>query len=83
MNDPAVVGIEGIGLNRAACGADRLGELLHFGNQRIIPHGAVMLDIDNDARGVRRLRRLNAINQILQIIHNLFVTADEAVRLAG
>ena len=57
--------------------------MAHFGNEGVIAHAAVVLDIDNDpgARGI--LRGEDAIDEILKVIHHLFMAAYEPVGFVG
>jgi hypothetical protein len=49
VNQSAVVGVEGLGFDRATMGSDGLGELVDAVEESIVPHITVMLDIDDDA----------------------------------
>jgi hypothetical protein len=83
MDDAAVVGIEGFGLDRPTSRADGLGEVLDFFNERIIAHSPVVLDIDDDPAPGRILRGEHAVHEVLEVIHHFVPATDKALGFVG
>ena len=83
MNDAAVVGVQRRGLHRTARGAHDIGELFDLRNEGIVAHGAVVLHIDDDARGGGILGQEESVHEMLEVFHHLLAAADQALGLVG
>ena len=83
VDDAAVVGIEREGLHRAACGSDDAGELLGFFHKGVVAHGAVVLDVDEDAWAGWGLRGKDAVDEVLEVFHHFLAASDEAFGFVG
>ena len=79
VNKAAVVGIQGLGLDRASVDLDGVGELLDPLEESCIAHGAVMLYIHNDAWGLVVLGKEDSVHQELEALKSLVPAPDEAL----
>ena len=83
VNDPAVVGIERISLERSPGRSNRLGKMADFFYEGVVAHGAVVLDVYDHTLAGRILRSKDAIDEILEVIDDSVVASDEMLRFVG
>jgi len=83
VDKTAVVGIEGLGLDRASVNFHRIGELLDPLEEYAITHRAMMLDIHDDAGRLVVLGKEDAVDQELEALERLIPATNKALRFVG
>jgi cytochrome c5 len=83
VDDPAVVGIEEVGLDRASGRADGLSEVPDFFDEGVVAHRAVVLDIHDDPCGRRIPRGKDPVHEVLKIVHHDVLASDQPLGLVG
>ena len=81
MHEPAVVGVQRLGLERPAAVAHGVGEVLDRLQERVVAHVAMVFDIDDHARHLRVRGLEQAIQEKLDVVERLATAADEEWRL--
>ena len=82
MHEPAVVGIERFGLQGFAALLHQVGDGAHFFDQAVVAHGAPVLDVDGDPRGLRVAGLEEAVEKVLDVLERFVVATGQQVGIA-
>ena len=83
VNEAAFIGIERLGLHGASVRPYGAGKLAHAAEKGIFLHGAVMLHINNDPRGLGVGGLNHPVEQELEGVKDLSAPADQLFRGTG
>jgi hypothetical protein len=88
VDKASVIRVERFGLNGAAVLPDGVGQLEEAANKGVIPHRAVMLNVDDDTGRflvmvTRALRNEDTVGEELKALEDLFPPPDQALRFVG
>ena len=79
VNNPPIVRVHRIELNRTAGDPDGLGNLPHTLSQLVVPHRSPMTDVDLNSARAPILRLKNPVEKKLQIFERLTFVTDQCV----
>ncbi len=79
MNNPPIVGVHRLELNRTPGDPDGLSNLPNTLSQLVVPHRPPMADVDLNPARVSILRLKNAVEKKLQIFERLALVTDQDV----
>ncbi|MGK0185649.1 MAG: hypothetical protein ACI9R3_001427 [Verrucomicrobiales bacterium] len=83
VNQPTFIGIHGLQADRLSANSNALSQVANFFQHSILPHGAVVFDIDANTWRFWITHMHEAIHQILQVFQSLPATTDEQIRFFG